>query len=66
VSTMPSYTQYDVNPTSNICVNPKCPGESYPHFRGFGKPARRNCPNCGQPMRRIQNEPRGTYHPPRR
>lgn len=62
---MPSFTQYQVSQYSNVCVNPECPS-GLPHYQGIGKPARRNCPQCGQPMRRIQGEPRGTYHPPRR
>jgi len=54
---------YDVNPTTDICTNPECP-QGLPHYARIGKLARRNCPDCGQPMRRIRGEPYGTPHLP--
>lgn len=62
---MRASTKYQVRQHSNICVNPSCPN-GLPHYAGFGQPARTKCGTCGKPMRRIQGEPRGTKHPPRR
>ena len=56
VNEMATYELY-----SNICVNPRCPGEPLPHWKEFGKPGPK-CPKCGQAMRRIKGEPRGTQH----
>jgi len=57
-----SATQYDPHPTTDICTNPACK-QGLPHYAGIGILARKNCPNCGQPMRRIRGEPYGTPHP---
>ena len=65
METTPSFTKYEVTPTSDICTNPNC-AEALPHYAGIGeKVPGRKCYLCGKPMRRIQGEPRGTYHPPR-
>lgn len=45
---------------SQVCVNPNCKN-GMPHWKGFGKPGAK-CPDCGQTMRRIEGEPRGTKH----
>lgn len=54
---MRSSTKYQVNSHSNICVNKDCQ-RGLPHYAGYGKSARRRCGSCGQPMRRIEGEPR--------
>ena len=61
MSTTPSFTKYQVKQFSSVCVNSNCE-DGLPRYRGFGKHTRRNCPKCGQPMRRIKGEPRGTTH----
>lgn len=62
---MRSATKYQIHQYTDICTNPAC-SSGLPHYAGIGKPAHRKCPLCSKPMRRIQGEPRGTYHPPRR
>lgn len=66
MSTIPSFTKYNVNPTSIVCVNPQC-AEGAPRYKNTGKRAAGNCYSCGKStLRRIQGEPAGTYHPPQR
>jgi hypothetical protein len=56
-----SATKYDVSPKSYVCTNPRC-ANGLPHYRGFGKQTGRKCRLCGQPLIKINGEPRGTQH----
>jgi len=62
---MKTSTKYYRTQYSNICVNPHCP-DGLSHWAGYGEPSGGKCSTCGQQLRRIRGEPRGTYHPPRR
>ena len=61
MSTIPSFTRYQVNPYSLICTNDECK-EGLPHYKHIGRADRRKCHKCRKPLQRIKGEPYGPKH----
>jgi len=63
MSVMPVFTQYNVNPHTLVCTNPRCPrGQAHAHYQGIGQVVNVKCTTCGKRLTRIQGEQYGTKH----